>query len=150
MIRIFLFFSFIFLLGANGATQQTPTTDQKAMQASVIGFFDGLAKLDTATMKSFCTTDILLLESGKIWNIDSLTVRIEKRKSTIKDFKRVNKIDFIETKTANNVAWVSYYNQATVYANNTTTIINWLESVVMRKEKGEWKICLLHSTDLKQ
>ena len=128
--------------------QETLLSDQTAMHKTVTGFFDALAELDGKKAKSFCTPDITILESGKVWNMDSLTLRITSRKAKAAGFKRVNKLDFFETKKFGDIAWVSYFNEAEIRFENKTTNIKWLESAVLKNENGKWKINLLHSTKL--
>ena len=60
--------------------------------------------------------------------------------------KRINKFQFIKTEQNGDIAWVSYHNTAEFSLNEKQQTINWLESAVLRKENGRWKIKLLHST----
>ena len=150
MTRFLIAFILIIGLTISSKGQQTSPVEKETLQKVVIGLFDGLAALDVEKAKSFCTADITLLESGKVWNFDSLAVRITTRKSKSSDFKRINKLDFIETKVEGNVAWISYFNQATITASGKTVIVKWLESVVLKEENNEWKIGLLHSTELER
>ena len=128
--------------------QQAPSTEQKIAQAAVVGLFDALAELDAEKARSFCTAGVTLLESGKIWNFDSLALRIGTQKTKTADFKRVNKLDFIDTRISNETAWIAYSNQASITSSGKTIIVKWLESVVLKKSSNGWKIDLLHSTEL--
>lgn len=148
MTRYILLLILAFHFTITTKAQQAGPVGQTAMQETVTGFFDALANLDVVKMKSYCSPDITLLESGQVWNIDTLALRVTKRKASIPDFKRINKIDFIETKVKENIAWISYFNQATISFSGKTTDIKWLESVVLIRDQGKWKISLLHSTKL--
>lgn len=128
--------------------QQAPSAEQKIAQAAVVGLFDALAELDTEKARSFCTAGITLLESGKIWNFDSLALRIGTRKSKPADFKRVNKLDFLDTRISNETAWIAYLNQAAITLSGKIITVKWLESVVLKKNSDGWKIDMLHSTEL--
>lgn len=119
-------------------------------QSIVTNFFEALAALDATKAKSLCTADVMILESGQVWNFDSLALRINSSKAKFPDFKRVNQLDFIETKMVGNAAWVSYFNKADISFGGKTTHVKWLETVVLRKEKEVWKIALLHSTELER
>lgn len=136
------------VFGSGGWAQQPASAEQKPLQAVVLGLFDALSELNVEKAKSFCTKDITLLESGKVWTFDSLALRMTTRKSLSTDFKRINKLDFIETKLAGETAWLSYFNGATITASGKTVTVKWLESVVLKKIGTEWKIALLHSTEL--
>jgi len=139
---------FVFYLSTGAWAQQTPSTQQKALQGVVIGLFDALAELDVDKAKSFCASDITILESGKVWNFDSLALRITTRKANAAGFKRINTLDFIETKVAGETACISYFNQAVISSSGKTVTVKWLESVVLTKSSKEWRISLLHSTEL--
>jgi Domain of unknown function (DUF4440) len=150
MTRYILVFILTFILAINTRAQQNAPTNKTALQEVVKGLFGALSDLDVDKAKSFCTTDITILESGKVWNFDSLALRITNRKAKSTDFKRVNKLDFIETKAFGDIAWIYYFNQATITFDNKTTNVKWLESAVIKKDKGKWKISLLHSTEIER
>jgi hypothetical protein len=150
MTRYILVFILTFILAINTRAQQKAPTNKTALQEVVKGLFDALSDLDVDKAKSFCTTDITILESGKVWNFDSLALRITNRKAKSTDFKRVNKLDFIETKAFGDIAWIYYFNHATITFDNKTTNVKWLESAVIKKDKGKWKISLLHSTEIER
>ena len=67
---------------------------------------------------------------------------------TIKDFKRTNSFEFVNTTINKKTAWVTYYLQSTFTRNGKEEIIKWMETVVLLKEKKNWKIDILHSTRL--
>lgn len=145
-----LLLTLLLSLSLTGKAQNEICNQEEAVQNVVIGLFDGLAELNGEKIKQYCSPDIQLLETGKIWTIDSLLLRVNNMKARITDFKRVNKIDFLQTKVRGDFAWISYFNEATITANNKTVIIKWLESVTLKKEKKEWRIDLLHSTELER
>jgi hypothetical protein len=128
--------------------QQNPTPDQLAAQKPVIDFFEGLSVTDINKIRSTCTDDVKILETGLIWNFDSLALRLQKKRPA--DFKRINQLDFLETHIKKDVAWLYYWNQATITANSKTFVVKWLESAVLRKQKDGWKIQLLHSTEIER
>ena len=150
MKRCLLVIAIVVCVTSSTHAQQPPSSDKKNAQAVVTGLFDALSELNVDKARSFCANDIIILESGKIWNFDSLAIRIVTIKSQSLDFNRINKLDFIDNKIAGNIAWLSYYNQATIVSSGRTTNVKWLESAVLKKEKGQWKICLLHSTELER
>ena len=138
----------LFLVLIETQAQQNPTPDQLAAQKPVIDFFEGLSITDINKIRSTCTDDIKILETGLVWNFDSLALRLQKKRPA--DFKRINQLDFLETHIKRDVAWLYYWNKATITANNKNLVVKWLESVVLRKEKDGWKIQLLHSTEVER
>jgi hypothetical protein len=125
------------------------TENQQLVQKVIIDTFQALSDRDTDKLKSNCTPDLLLLENGIVWNLDSLTQKNNQNKA-ITEFKRINKIGFIETKVWNNIAWTTYNNQAEVSKNGQHSLIKWLETAVLIKEGKIWKIEVLHSTLIKR
>jgi len=122
---------------------------QKLIQKVIIDLFQAFSDRDTDKLKSICTPDIIVLENGIIWNLDTLTQKNDQNKS-ITDFNRINTIDFIDTKVRNNMAWTTYNNQAEVTKNGQHILIKWLETAVLIKEGKIWKIEVLHSTLIKR
>lgn len=62
---------------------------------------------------------------------------------------RTNILKFLKTEIYQNTAYVIYNNTADfVEKSGRKKHVAWLESVVMIKAKGKWKITLLHSTAL--
>ena len=128
--------------------QKQPSTEEKNLQTVVVGLFDALAELNVDKAKSFCTPAVTILESGQVWTFDSLALRITTTKEKVADFKRINQFDFIETKIAKEMAWVSYFNDAAITVSGKTIKLKWLETAIFKKTANAWKIDLLHSTEL--
>jgi ketosteroid isomerase-like protein len=125
--------------------QSLLTTDQREVQQTVINIFDALSNRDTVMLNANCTPDILIFENGQVWNIDTMMKAIITLKK-LKDYTRINKIEFIHTEIHNDVAWVTYHNQADIAVNGKHQVVKWVETVIMKKENEYWKIKILHST----
>ena len=125
----------------------TSFAQKEKIETSIVKFFDGLTEVDVEKLKEYTTMDFILLEHGEIWNMDTLIHKISAGRNA--NIKRVNKFEFIKTEQKRKVAWVSYHNTAEISFNERQRTVRWLESAVLRKEKGRWKIKLLHSTRLK-
>ena len=119
-------------------------TEEKNVQKTVTEFFEALSAMDPRLIDPLVARDFVLLEMGEVWNTDSLKKRMVLPEGI--DFKRINYLDFIRTDINGNVAWVSYHNRAEIKWNNSVRPIEWLESAVLLKESGRWKLSLLHST----
>jgi len=129
--------------------QQQLTKDQQEVQQTVINFFSALSNRDSVSLKNNYTADILLFETGSIWNADTLILKAITL-NTATDFKRINTFDFINTTVANNTAWVTYNLQSEITRNGKQSAVQWMETVIATKEKQKWKIKVLHSTLLKR
>jgi ketosteroid isomerase-like protein len=135
---------FLYTLTLFGNAQEKLIEKQHLVQKTVIEMFQSLADRDLNTLKNNCTSDILILESGAIWNIDSLVQKVNQNSGA--DFKRINTLEFIETNISGNIAWTTYNNNAEITRNGKTIVIKWLETAIVIKTKGSWKIKNLHST----
>lgn len=108
-------------------------------------FFDGLSELSDQKITSTVTKDFVLLEDGEVWTLDTLLMKIAPARD-LEGFKRENFFDFFDVRISGNVAWVSYHNRAEFTINGNQRIVKWLESAVLSRKEGGWKIEMLHST----
>lgn len=121
--------------------------EDKNIQATIIRFFDGISALNDKSIKAEVTTDFSLLENGKIWTVDSLLKAITPYQSM--GLKRINSFVFITTEQHGKMAWVSYHNTADLSVKDRKMKVQWLESAVLVQDGQQWKIRLLHSTEIK-
>lgn len=132
----------LFSASANAQTQE-----QKAVQQAVENMFATLNTADTAALKTFVTANVHFYEYGQVWTIDTLIQKVIQGAST-PGFKRSNRFEFVSTTINKNTAWVTYYLQSTFTRNGKEDIVKWMETVVLIKQKKQWKINVLHSTRL--
>jgi len=125
--------------------QEKQANDADDVQQTVINLFEALSTRDSVMLKANCTTDILLFENGKVWNIDTMMRAIISLKK-LSDYSRINKIEFIHTEIHKDVAWTTYHNQAEISSNGKRRSIKWVETVILIKDGKKWKIKILHST----
>jgi hypothetical protein len=121
-------------------------TTKDSVQQVVRNFFDAFSSGKFSDIETCITSDIKVLEGGKVWNGDTLRAILSKPRPA--DFKRLNMLEFFQTESRSRMAFVSYYNFADIYANGNRRMVQWLESAVLVNEKGVWKIKQLHSTRL--
>lgn len=140
----FLFIAFLFTATVNA---QTITQEQSTVQQTIEKMFAALTNADTTAMKNFAVNNVRFYEYGQVWTIDTLIQKVIQGKS-IPGFKRTNKFEFVNTTINTKTAWVTYYLQSTFTRNGKEEIVKWMETVVLIKEKKQWKINVLHSTRL--
>lgn len=138
-------FLFIALLFPASVFAQTISKEEKAAQQTVEKMFATLTNTDTTALKLYCTTNVKFYEYGQIWTIDTLIQKVMQTKF-IPDFKRTNSFEFVNTIINKRIAWTTYYLQSTFTRNGKEEIIKWMETIVLVKEKKNWKINVLHST----
>lgn len=138
-----------FSISAMLMAQEQLSTSQQAVQQTVMKMFDALSNRDSVSLKSYCTADVTLYEYGQSWNIDTLILKaITLNQST--DFKRTNRFDFINTTADKTMAWVTYHLNSSITRDGKQSTVQWLETVVLVKERKQWKVKHLHSTLIKR
>lgn len=136
---------FIFFCPGFLYAQQPLTSIRQDVQQTVINMFEDLSNRDSVSLKNHCTMDVTLYEYGQVWNLDTLILKaITQNQST--DFKRTNTFEFINTYVDKNTAWTTYRLLSTITREGKQLTIQWLETVVLAKEKKQWKVKHLHST----
>ncbi|RAV98957.1 nuclear transport factor 2 family protein [Pseudochryseolinea flava] len=138
----------VFFFCVTATTSLYAQGDEAAIKQSIITMFDGMSKLDEQIVRGELTKDFQLLEDGEVWNADSLTSFFKTMDKAA--FSRINKFDFIKIEKRDNVAWVSYFNEAQIAYRERKFTIKWLESAVLVKDNKRWRISFLHSTKLRQ
>ncbi len=140
-------FLLITLLCSTNAFAQTISKEEKTVQQTIENIFAALTNADTASLKLYCTTKVTFYKYGQIWTIDTLIQKVIQSKS-IPDFKRTNSFEFVSTTVNKQTAWATYYLQSTFNRNGKEELVKWMETVVLLKEKRNWKVAVLHSTRL--
>jgi hypothetical protein len=138
-------FLFIALILSETVTAQKLKKENAAIYLTIESMFATLSSDDTSALKSFVTSNVRFYEYGQVWNIDTLIQKVMQSKS-IPDFQRTNNFQFIRTTIQKKAAWTTYYLESIITRNGKLDTLNWLETVVLIKQKGKWKIDVLHST----
>lgn len=131
----------------NVDAQSRKKKEQDKINQTIIKLFDGLAALDDKIIKQYSTADLMLLENGELWNMDTVINELNQLKRV--SFSRTNHLNFIHTEVTGKTAWVAYNNAADITINRQKMNVQWLESAFLVKKGKEWKVRLLHSTLLK-
>lgn len=123
---------------------QTTNSEQATVQKTIENLFTALSNRDSAGLRLHSTTDVHFYEYGEVWTIDTLIKKVMYVKPA--DYKRTNRFDFVNTTIHGNTAWVTYYLQSEITRNGKKELVKWMETVVLVKQKEQWKIQLLHSS----
>lgn len=118
--------------------------DHSAFQP-VKELFAAMSNHDGKAMQETATEDFQLLEHGEDWTMQQLVDAVQPKGQP---YVRENFFSQIRARQNGDVAWVSYWNKAEISRESGQRIVVWLESAVMVKKDGRWKIQLIHSTRL--
>lgn len=135
----------LFVILSSGSANAQSSLD--SLHQPIIKFFDGLSFINEGLIRENTTSDFILLEAGMLWNNDTLINRIRPLQNT--DFERKNSFNFLISEQNKDMAWVSYWNQANIKRNGQSFVYKWLESVILIRQAGQWKIRMMHSTPLR-
>jgi SnoaL-like domain len=144
IISIFLLFSF-------GSSAQNISKDTTEIKSVLADFFQVFTVYDIKHFEQNCSPDFILYENGEVWSPKIIREYVEKARSEPKTSERVNEFHFINFNIKGNVAWAAYHNTAhiTLLKDGTKRDINWLESIILEKIKGKWRLVQMHSTKKK-
>lgn len=126
-------------------SRQAPSKGQQQVHQTIINVFQALSNRDAAGLRNNCTPNVRFYEYGESWTIDTLIHRAI-IKNTASDFKRTNKFEFINTTIKGDVAWATYNLSSTITSNGNERVINWNETVILLRDKKQWKLAVLQST----
>ena len=129
--------------------QQLLSKEHEEIQQTVVNMFQALSNRDSIVLKNYCSLDVTFFEYGQIWNIDTL-IRKAIAMNHSADFERTNTFEFIHTESSKTTAWVTYRLNSIITKDAKKTDIQWLETVVLTKQRKPWKVKHLHSTMIKR
>jgi ketosteroid isomerase-like protein len=132
-------------IGGPAAAQTAQAEVDKAhVTEAVRSMFAAFAADDPAKFRAVTTPDFYAFDVGKRFTGDALMDLIKTVHAEGKVY--VWTINEPEVHVHGDVAWITYVNKGSVKDASGTKEVTWLESAVLEKEKGVWRIHFLHST----
>jgi|SRR6185436_9710222 ketosteroid isomerase-like protein len=122
----------------------SPANDQDKVVETVRQMFVALTNDDLHLFKSVTSTDFYAFDVGKRFNGDELVQLVKNAHASGKIY--VWEIIDHEVHIDGKTAWVTYTNRGSIKDAASVKELSWLESAVLRKEKGVWRIHFFHST----
>ena len=135
---------FLFAKGYPGVAQQPISGQQQKVVDVMTAFFAAAHDDNLAKFHSVVAPGAYLYDSGVRFDGDSIMALIKTLHDAGKRYEwHVTEPDVhIDGKNA----WIAYVNKGTITSGSVTTDKKWLESAILRKQSGSWKIVFLHST----
>lgn len=135
-----------FTIGALAADQQPrpATADQVQVTEAVRSMFAALSAEDIPKLRSLITPDFYAFEAGGRITGDALIDLMKKAHAAGKVY--VWTVNEPEVHIDGSMAWVTYINRGSIKDASETKNVSWLESAILRKEEGNWRIQFFHST----
>jgi len=132
------------VLAEDRAVCDSTPVDQTAVVETMRAMYAAATADDLEKMHSVTTADFYAFDGGKRLDGDALFQLVKSAHAGGTVF--VWTVTEPEVHLSCNVAWISYVNQGSVKNASGTTKVTWLESAVLVKEKGAWRIRFFHST----
>ena len=115
----------------------TTGNDQSTIETNLVNFSAALAKADTASLRNLCSTNFVLIDEGKIFDLQQLFGYI---KTALDSNTMTRKPNDPKITIHDKTAW-AYYSVSGEFKTKTQTVpLSLLESVVLDKVDGVWKI----------
>jgi Domain of unknown function (DUF4440) len=147
--RVALILVFFALLSSSKIShakgQQTSTAAEQEKIVTTVGtIFTSALTDDFAKFDSVIAPGFYIYDGGARFNGDSILNLIKAQHAAGKRY--VWKITEPDVHIDGNTAWIAYVNKGSITDASGTVDQRWLESAVLQKQKGEWKIVFMHST----
>lgn len=118
-------------------------SDVAQVEEKLREFFDALARNDEAGLAVTVTDDFTLFENGEVWSVQKLINEI------FGSGERTWTLSEVTVVARGDVAHIAYRNQGTLAADRKPIRRReYLESALLVKDRGAWRIMFLHSTPL--
>jgi hypothetical protein len=126
------------------AGKSKPSNDDPEKLKTVLNtFFNSIGTHDLEIFRSTVTSDFILYEDGRLWNIDSAFMNIKRNLPFTVTYKMDNMKFFVDKESGD----VTYTNHGDfVFHNSQKLSLDWVESATFRKINGDWKINFLQAT----
>jgi ketosteroid isomerase-like protein len=133
-------------IGAVAAADQSgpATAEQVQVTEAVRSMFAALAAEDIAKLRAILAPDFYAFEAGGRITGDALIDLMKKAHAAGKIY--VWTVNEPVVHIDGQMAWITYINRGSIKAATETKNVSWLESAILRKDTGNWRIQFLHST----
>jgi ketosteroid isomerase-like protein len=127
-----------------GAARTSSMTAEEAVAQTLRLMYVALANEDTAQLRAVITPDFYAFDGGERFNGDELMTLIKSLHAAGKTI--VWTVPEPTVRIEGTVAWITYTNRGSSQDAAGKKDVSWLESAVLLKEAGTWRIQFFHST----
>ena len=134
---------FLFATGY-GIAQQPITGEQQKVVDVLTTFFAAAHDDDLAKFHSIAASGFYAFDNGVRFNGDAVMALIKTAHDAGKHYEWLVTEPDVHINGSN--AWIAYVNKGTISSSSGTTAQQWLESAILQKQSGSWKLVFIHST----
>ncbi|WP_415908344.1 nuclear transport factor 2 family protein [Oleiharenicola sp. Vm1] len=136
----------LFALGSVPGRAESADETTAVRQRIVDAYHAAFVTQDPARYRALLTDDYLLLEHGELLDVAGDLALIPKPEA---GYRRTDQFDFHQVRVAGDTAWAVYTLRSDITdPQHGPRHRDYLESAVLRRVSGQWRIALLHSTKL--
>jgi hypothetical protein len=103
---------------------------------------------DLAKFHTVAASDFYAFDNGKRYDGDALMITL--RELHEKGMVFVWTVTDPHVETSCNLAWITYTNRGSLHNASGAQDLSWLESAMLQKQEGTWRIRFFHSTRVPQ
>ena len=118
--------------------------DKTQVTETVRSMFAALAANDADKFRAVLAPDFYAFDVGKRFTGDALLELIKTAHAAGSVY--VWTVNEPDVHISGDIAWIAYVNRGSIKDASGTENVTWLESAVLQKDKGAWRIRFLHST----
>jgi ketosteroid isomerase-like protein len=131
-------------VSAARAQEKVPMDDQSQIVDRMNTMFTALETDDAAKLDSIVAPDFYMFEGGARFNGNSILAVMKAQYAAGKRYEwSVTEPDI---HISGNTAWIAYVNDGSIADASGRVNHQWLESAILEKQAGVWKILFIHST----
>jgi len=132
-------------MGATAADQSSPSgADQAQVTEAIRSFFAAATADDLDKLHAVTAPDFYAFDAGGRFTRDALMGMIKAAHAAGKVY--VWTVNEPEVHISGDISWITYVNRGSIKDTSGTKDVTWLESAVLQKEQGIWRIHFFHST----
>ena len=128
------------------AAAEPTTADEEAVRTLIRDWFAAFSKSDEAHFRSMMTDDYVLCENGELMDLAGVLTMFKTERPP--GYQRTDQFDFKSVTVRGETAWAVYFLESDINTDKMQRHRKWLESIVLRKVDGRWRLTLHHSTKI--
>lgn len=146
--RVLLCTFLIFLAGCGSQpadrSEGQSAQDIEAAEEAMVDFAAALEEMEPGALDSIVTSDFEIVEDTLVLNLDEFKDFIDRFASSGAQISGRKLSDF-DTEVEGDVAWTRYRHRGLLTANGEERELEWIESAVLLRNEGGWRIDRLQS-----
>ena len=116
--------------------------EKQNVEEALRNFYDAASTHNFQGIRDACTDDFIIFESGQVMNVEDFINFLTSFEGATMTYN----LEDVKIDVEGSVAWLTLRSKANVTMGEQEMNYEWLESAVLKKQEGIWKIAFYHST----